>query len=548
MAKTTHKDDQLFTGPVQFRGPVDFKTPPTGVGGGASFPLTAPDGTASEPSYTFTSAPGPGDGTGLFSPATAVLGLAAEGGEVARCQNPAGDRQFIVSPQGPRNDASTPVLALGDGDTGFYEATDDDLRLAIAGTHTYTFTAAQFLIPDGTNPAPAVAFLNDPDTGLKQATPGTLTVVLSGGAASTEWIFQGTRFSASAVSGWIAQETPSATNPTIGPNITDLDTGIGHAAANQLSVIAGGAESARFTATQLLARNGSEGSPGISLINDSDTGFYRSADGTFGFSSNGGAAWGISGTALFAFNVPTFKGPALLNETASATNPTFAPDRTDPDTGIGWAAADQPSLIGGGAELARGVAPASGGLQANNQATGGGLERVLTTSDGFPQLQFPALQLDNPNNADWAVNSLAPASADSNNNALTVRRFDDTVEEGVGLLVKVPAGATRIDFTFKSRAQTAPAGARTVGLELYTRSLPDDGAITAWSQLAQLSDVDIPANENFQDQTVGTVLANTNLVAGEVGQIEITRINPTGGTELTGDWVMAQVIVSFSAP
>ncbi|NIQ74032.1 MAG: hypothetical protein GWN80_00435, partial [Gammaproteobacteria bacterium] len=100
----------------------------------------------------------------------------------------------------------------------------------------------------------------------------------------------------------------------------------------------------------------------------------------------------------------------------------------DPDTGLGHAGTNEPSLIGGGVELARGVTAASGGLQANNQATGAGLERVLTTSDltsSFPEFQFFADQVENPVTADWTVNALAPAAADSNNSGLTVRLFDD---------------------------------------------------------------------------------------------------------------------------
>ena len=46
-------------------------------------------------------------------------------------------------------------------------------------------------------------------------------------------------------------------------------------------------------------------------------------------------------------------GPCLQNEAASSTNPTVIPNKTDPDTGIGSAGADQLSLIAGGVEAVR---------------------------------------------------------------------------------------------------------------------------------------------------------------------------------------------------
>ena len=46
-------------------------------------------------------------------------------------------------------------------------------------------------------------------------------------------------------------------------------------------------------------------------------------------------------------------GPSILDEAATATNPTLNPNRADPDTGVGWAAADQFSIVAGGVEGVR---------------------------------------------------------------------------------------------------------------------------------------------------------------------------------------------------
>ncbi len=46
-------------------------------------------------------------------------------------------------------------------------------------------------------------------------------------------------------------------------------------------------------------------------------------------------------------------GVAILGEAATATNPTICPHKADLDTGVGWSAADQLSLIAGGLEMLR---------------------------------------------------------------------------------------------------------------------------------------------------------------------------------------------------
>ena len=78
---------------------------------------------------------------------------------------------------------------------------------------------------------------------------------------------------------------------------------------------------------------------------DGDTGFYENADDQLYLSLAGGTKWKIFGDT-FGANVTD--GAAILNESASSTNPTLVPDRGDVDTGIGQAGADVLSLIAGG--------------------------------------------------------------------------------------------------------------------------------------------------------------------------------------------------------
>jgi len=159
---------------------------------------------------------------------------------------------------------------------------------------------------------------------------------------------------------------------------------------------------------------------------------------------------------------------------------------------------------------------------------------------------YYADQFDNPDNADWAVNILAAAEADSNNAALTIRAFEDSMEDGVGFTILIPNGVTNIKLDYVARADSAPGGVRTVGLKLYERGIPNNSAVDSWSAGTVLSDIDIPTNENFQYDTQTLTLATLGLTAGQVHQFELTRIAPTAGTNLTGKWDLLSLKISFS--
>lgn len=164
----------------------------------------------------------------------------------------------------------------------------------------------------------------------------------------------------------------------------------------------------------------------------------------------------------------------------------------------------------------------------------------------FPEFQFFADQLDNPVTADWTVNALAPASADSNNSGLTVRRFDDTVEEGIGFELQLPIGASNIIFDVVSRAETAPGVVNTVGIKFYTRAIPDNAVVTPWDAGIQLADISIPTNEFFQKDSFLVNFTPLGRSAGDLVQFEMTRPAPQAGIDLTGDWDLLSIKVSFT--
>ena len=171
------------------------------------------------------------------------------------------------------------------------------------------------------------------------------------------------------------------------------------------------------------------------------------------------------------------------------------------------------------------------------------------TADGIAdeKLRFFADQLDNPNSADWTVNALAPAAADSNNAGLTVRLFDDTTEEGVGFITEIPSGKTNIKLSLRSRAETGPAGAVAAVPKLYNRGIPDDAAVQAWSAGTLLSAISLPiTTEFFQYDTQIITLASMGITAGEVTQFELTRVGTDAGDTLVGDWALLELIVEFT--
>jgi len=94
--------------------------------------------------------------------------------------------------------ATNPTLQFGDGDTGFFEHADDELRIATAGIDRFKIIGNTFR---GSS--------------------------ISGGA--------------------ILNEAATATNPTLIPDTNDVDSGLGHGGDNIVSIIAGGTETIRVS-------------------------------------------------------------------------------------------------------------------------------------------------------------------------------------------------------------------------------------------------------------------------------------------------------------
>ncbi|MHC4312619.1 MAG: LamG domain-containing protein [Planctomycetota bacterium] len=297
------------------------------------------------------------------------------------------------------NEPATPTLAFGDGDSGFFEQSDDVIYLSLGTVGRYRF--------DGSN----------------------ITTVSAN------------RFS-------LRHEVPSSTNPVFVPNSSDLDTGVGWNAADELSLVAGGVEGIRVTATDttvqgnltvsgttttinsntvaiadniivlnsdeagvpsqnagieiergtsanvfflwnetndswefvnasaetiadfrgtagtrqlLLPQLDSQATPALGF-GDGDSGFMEPTDDQIICTLQANERWVFDINFFGTFNTAR---PALRNVTPSATIPDIIPVQTDTDTGIGRAGVDQLSLIAGGVESLR-LDGATGNHQLNS--------------------------------------------------------------------------------------------------------------------------------------------------------------------------------------
>jgi phage-related tail fiber protein len=234
------------------------------------------------------------------------------------------------------------------------------------------------------------------------------------------------------------------------------------------------------------------------------------------------------------------------------------------------ARSDHQHTVAAAAPVAIGTANAAGAattfvrsdhVHDHGAQTSGTLHAAVTTSvngfmvatdktklDSIPLQRrwYQAADLTSPVNANWTVNAFAPLSADLVNIGLSVRRFDDTTQEGVSWSETIPPGATNVTLYFKSRAQTAPGGTVAVVPALYRRTIPDNAAVGAWSSVTNLTAISIPTNTNFQYDSQTITLSSLSLSAGTFVQYELTRVGTNVSDTLAGDWVLLELGVEYT--
>ncbi len=160
---------------------------------------------------------------------------------------------------------------------------------------------------------------------------------------------------------------------------------------------------------------------------------------------------------------------------------------------------------------------------------------------------FYADQMDNPNNADWAVNALAPVEVDDNFSALKIRAFSHLTEEGVGFMILVPSGVANMTITTKARGRSMGGG---VAPALYNREVPNGSPVEsqasfAASKVVLVTQV-VPISENFVYNSEMRTLAAWGVTAGSLHQFELTRDPGEPGDTMLADWMLIELGVSFT--
>lgn len=272
-----------------------------GSGGG----ITATEG--ADGYITFFTGPDAiaGDNDLFYNRATGSVSITGGGGLGIGISPVSGTR--LTLPQ--ENDAATPTLAFGDGDTGWYEESDGYLVASIEGTARFNFFSNVFR-----------GFVNG--------------------------------------AGMLMNEVSSATNPTLVPSSTNSGTGVGLAGSGQLSLIGNGTELMRLSSVAgedtLITPIG-----GLIVTGGLSTSISHVVKAAASQSVNI-AEWQDSTDTILMSVGPTgnllmgaTNGPRMSNLTASRTTPTFSPlGATNPASGIGGALGEV-SLIGNAIEVFR---------------------------------------------------------------------------------------------------------------------------------------------------------------------------------------------------
>ena len=368
--------------------------------------VQAGDGSATTPTYSFSSDPN----TGIYSAGADSLGFAVGGSNALTLGSTdvAVGSGFSLSVRSGA--AATPSLRFAtDTDTGVYSITTNQLGISAGGIGILgvTTTGVTILngivdVPSGLISAPTYSFTGDLDTGFYASAANEISAAAGG------------------VQVW---KTQTAANG--GLFVNNLSTGAGLERVLTTSDLGGGGVSGPVSSTNnaVALWNGTGGtvlkdsflttnttfgslyangsSPGFKWNETDHTGDNRLWDalalsGVLTFrclndTESGATSWMTvtrSGNTATAINI----NATTLNLNATTTidlletndGSNSAPTHSfinDPDTGIYLAGVNQLGVTAGGVALWRTVAAASGGMEINNLSTGAGFERVLTTSD-----------------------------------------------------------------------------------------------------------------------------------------------------------------------
>jgi len=166
---------------------------------------------------------------------------------------------------------------------------------------------------------------------------------------------------------------------------------------------------------------------------------------------------------------------------------------------------------------------------------------------------YYADQLSIPN-VNWPVPLIAPSDLDNVASSYTIVEYDDTVETGRGMPESVPIAsiegynAVSLLLSVIGKPAAAPPAIRSIGLKGYFVTVKDNIPVGAWAAFT-IGDFIVEANSNFQYQSftipLGAGAGQINAAPGDDLLIEITRVAPAAGTNLTGDFYVGRYKITW---
>ena len=245
--------------------------------------ILSPDGTVSLPSHSFAADPD----TGIYRVTANTLGIVSGGSEVATFTTHVNGTRFGFS--AVFGDAASPSYTFTtDQDTGFYRSSADVIGFAIGGGNAGLLGifggTTQFQFRDGAVTAPAMSFVNDPDTGIYR--PGANQIAIAVGGTA--------KFAVDSAGGLV------------------------------------------FASAYLQGTDGTAAAPSYSFSGDPDTGIYRVGANAIGFATIGTLRMELTGGTLRAGSV---NGMSIENGQGDAVNPSYS-FHSDSNTGMYWKSSD----------------------------------------------------------------------------------------------------------------------------------------------------------------------------------------------------------------
>lgn len=272
------------------------------------------------------------------------------------------------------DEAATPTLAWGDGDSGDFEDSDDSISRSIAGV-VQAVTG-----PDGKLFINTLTGVGAQGSNIVSATPDKLSIYAAGSATNG--------VSGANVEIWAGYA--AGNDPAVGGDIMLFGGGAGGGPAaggsvrlfggeadnepgdvilvggvptvlgpgGEVSMTGGagfGASGNRAGGDATLAGGAAAGDPGfggnVFIAGGAAAGAGGADGGDINLDVGAGSGSGVDGliniTGLFALDLlfSNAAGPSILNEAASASNPTLIPNRANPNDGVGSPGAQAVNLL-----------------------------------------------------------------------------------------------------------------------------------------------------------------------------------------------------------